>query len=450
MKPLQSGLRVLPRTALLIVAAVLALALLSACGSDDETTTASQTPSNPVSAPSVSMSFPTSLTGTPAAATSAGPSCDYPGARENDPLRNGYTMTKWLVGNVAGWLCITDFLSDLANQLGAAGLPVDGTFVDIPPDPADPGGPTGIAVTTGTTSTLELYFQGDTANPSVYLAWAGSGSDVQGRLVVLPYLMEPPPPGNLNADPEAPTHMRLDFTQSATQRSASMVMAFDPYDAFAANSWNNPWATGFRIDAVRTEADGSFDITGYIATHGQFDPGYRAVGTETPALVLKAVSDSTGKGASVATMADVGQGFIFTPNTTDGLGYFLYSKDDKFYFLADATAEWISKSVTTATFKGGLTNTTYSDANIDSFLGLSGTTASCKGGTDADCVTLLNAIFDAGASTFGTDLNDTSPEPSDGRQAELAALTALTQATPDSNAKGDWTGVFDLTFTPAP
>lgn len=79
-------------------------------------------------------------------------------------------------------------------------------------------------------------------------------------------------------------------------------------------------------------------------------------------------------------------------------------------------------------------------------MGLSGTgtTAGCRAGTDSDCITLLNAIFDMGA--YGQDTDSLIAEPSDSRQTALNAAVYLTQAQPDSHSAADWVGVFDRVY----
>ena len=80
------------------------------------------------------------------------------------------------------------------------------------------------------------------------------------------------------------------------------------------------------------------------------------------------------------------------------------------------------------------------------WLGIAGgTTAGCET-TPADCVTLLNAIFDQG--TYGADSDSGAPEPADWRRTSLDGATYLTQAYPDGDAS--WSGVFAMSFTPAP
>lgn len=435
--------------------------LLAGCGSGE----GSASPLQPgtLEAPALSMDFPTSLTG--AASASGGmsvsaplalsepmsggdPVCKFGGQDESDPLRNGYVMTRWLVANAAGWLCFTDFLSHITTILvNAHAVPTDGTVVAL--TPSKPGDPTGLSVTVaGAQVTLRLYFLGH-AQPGLFLSWVRSGGTTSGRLVVLAALVQNDPLVDLTVDAEAPTHARMDFAFGPVEKRASMSMAFDPYGEFNGTTWTwyNPWATGFRVDVMKTLATGRYDIRGIITTKDQFFTLYP--GVQTPVLKLAAVSNAAGSGASVASMLDVAVAFDLGGG--EALGYLLFDKEDRYYFDAAGLSEWIRKDATAAQWIGGLSHPSTPAATIDGWLTPmpAGTTAACEGssGPSTDCVTLLNAIFDTG--WFGMDLNDSGLEPADWRQTALNAAVAgyLTEATPDGYGD-DWTGVFGMSYTP--
>lgn len=450
--PVAAALR--PHSGRVLAVMLLGLALVLAGCAKKKATTAAP-------APSVTMDFPTSVAGT-ATATSAStldvrplassqPACHYAGADETDPLRNGYVMTRWLVGNTASWMCITDFLAQTVSTLLVAGaVPRNGSFVDL--TGGGGGGtnpPTGLSVLAANgQTTLQLYFHGSTTAPGVWLTWTGSGNTYSGRLLVYTANVDNDPSVDLSVDPTSPTHMRLDFDFSASTRTASMVMAYSPPAYPVSASWNNPWLDGFRLDATEAMADHSFVIKGYMGTKAHLDSNYAPLtsdSTTKPSVQLLAVSDSAGTGAAVSNVADIVLEFTF--DASNHLGYFLYTKNDRYYFTSSGGAEWIKKNVTAATYMpvNGWTNTSPSDANIDTALSLTaGTTAGCKSNTGTDCPDLLNAIFDMGV--YGADLNSSSPEPNDSRQTALNAATYLTQAQPDGHNATDWVGVFDLTY----
>ena len=380
---------------------------------------------------------------------SGDPVCHFAGQDEPDALRNGYVMTRWLVGTVAAWTCFSDFLGHIAVVLVNAGyIPPDGTVVAITDPNSKPDDPTAISVLrSGTQTTVELYFH-DNVDPGLFLSWDNGGGSLSGRLVVLTDHVSVDPSENLNIDAEAPTHLRVDFTRGGGVRTAKMFMAFDPYGQYNGSDWTwfNPWATGFRVDAEKTLGNGWFDIKGIIAAKAQPDSGYP--GPEKPQIKMATVSNWAGKGGSVARVVDAGLGLRIDPN--EFIGYFRYDKDDTYYFLANGTPEYVNKSVTSADYLAGTeAYTDYDDALVDTALSTiipAGTTGDCKAGVAGACVTFLDALFDLGP--WGYDSAVGIDPPVDNRSAALASPAFLTQTTPDDKAAGDWTDVFDLSFTP--
>ena len=97
-------------------------------------------PSDVVTAPSLSLGLPDSLTGGATSAPSgilvnaaviraagdSGSPCFYNGVEDDDILRNGYRMTKFMVSAMATWTCVTDQIIGLA-----ADLPNDGVIFQI-------------------------------------------------------------------------------------------------------------------------------------------------------------------------------------------------------------------------------------------------------------------------------------------------------------------------------
>lgn len=439
-----------------IASVALALVLAGCGGSSSSSSGGSGTV--PAFGPSLDLGLPEAVTGTETGSPlmanyvpqdmaqpmdSSDGNCQFAGQNENDPFRNGYTMTRFLSGTAASWICFTDFLNSAVAQLVFFGVvTTDGTLLDIS-DGSD--GPTGLSVVVaGSQKTIRLYFLGDTVNPGMYLSWIEAGAGVTGRLVVHAAEVLRDPAIDLSVDPEGPTHLRMDFDYNGTRKIASMYMAFDPDGVYSAPSWDNRWANGFRIDLVRQASDGSFGITGLITMYDQFDNNYG--GSELPNLAMRAVADAAGNGGSNATMSDVGLDLIF--DNPETLGEFLFTKDDNYFFTAAGLAEYINKSVTAATHHGGENFVVDSDgvdsaADVDSVLSTGTDYVDCVGGSDAECVSFLNALF-TGGGFFGVEVNYGSL-PSDGRPAAVSALTPPSYATPDANA-GDWSGVFNMVY----
>ena len=423
------------------------LLFLAACEDDDPEP--SKTP------PTTNMGFPQSLTGnetTPPALTSSvalyvanntdtrsangEPHCFFDGTGNDDPFRDGYNMTKFLVSAVAQWQCITDFLI-----IGFAALPIpaDGTFVEITPDPNDPDDNlTGIRITDNSSSqrTIELFVDGNTTTAGVYLTWNVGAGSTEGRLIVTSDVMDDP------SDPEAPDALRMDFATSGTTQTADMIISFPS---------TNPWAEAFRIDAVKTLADSSFVVRGIMSMKDQWDPTY--AGSAVPTLKMFGVSDSAGLGAAMAQFADIGTNFDLGGGLT--LGSYDFTVDDRYYFLADGTDEWIDKSVTSATYAGGSRTVTGgtvpSLSSIESTLGLAGGyfTSPCSAVAGMDCTALFTSIFVNGFG--GKDSNTVGPEPTDSRMAALDSGSFLANSCPGGagSCTFDDTDVFEQTFTPS-
>jgi len=129
------------------------------------------------------------------------------------------------------------------------------------------------------------------------------------------------------------------------------------------------------------------------------------------------------------------------------LGYYIHTKQDNYFFAADATSEWIDKTVTAASYKGGKTADSSTDSYLDSALGItSGTTNSCGLGTDTACVTMIQGIYTAGWS--GQEQNS-GADPADDRSTLVDAVTTddmLSSVYPSGATS--WDDVFEMTFTP--
>ncbi len=457
---------------LLLATAVIAGVTLAGCSSSSDKKKTDSAPAQqtiPPYGPTVSMSFPDSLTGGQVTTAGAGlvkplfgphpmagggPSCAFQGHGSGDPFQNGFKMTRFMVGMVASWQCIADSLMEMVSTAVFQGfVPTNGTIVNIA-DSSDPSGPTGIAVLADASGqkTVKLYFKGSTTSPALYLSWKVAPASTEGRLVLNITQMMGDPASDMSVDREGPTHMRMDFDQTGAAKSAQMYIAFDPYNDFPdPSSWNNPWATGFRVNASKALSDNTIQVHGIMGMQRQFDTAYGvAYPFDVPSLKMFAVALGSGSGAAHAVMADIG--LSFNIGGGESLGDFLFSKDDTYYFTATGLAEYINKSIASpATYKGGqliVSNSTPPDtaAQVDLFLSTGTSYQNCIAvapTTSADCATFLSALFNAGGG-WGFEVNS-GTEPSDARSAALPG-TMLTQVYPDGAL--DWTGVFDMTFAP--
>jgi len=472
-----------PLGAALLFGAVLALAvLLGSCSkSDTTTTTTSNTNATPTYGPAVSMGFPTSLTGAVSSAASVRgiarllsttqvsrpladevAHCDYDGQHESDFTANGHRMARFLVGTVASWLCFTDFIDRQVTLIVEAvptivNLATNGGIVDFCTDkPCTTGDVTGLRITEAQSGqfTVELFWDSPATTPGMYLSWLTTGSDTVGKLVVLSYAITPNP-SLAGGDAAAPTHMRLDFTISVAQRTAQMYMAFSPDGVGTVPNYDNPWADGFRIDAVKDRSTRNFQVGGIISVRHHifpdFESKYPAPTYPLPTLQMKAVTITGGAGAAQATMSDIGVLLNFPAPSY--LGDFQFTKDDLYYFGGDSSANYVNKTVSAATYLGNKSTTTpYDDAFINGALGLSSnqfTSCTSSPGTpdvsDQNCVDFLNALFGSGGGFF-TDVNSSASEPTDARHDNLLLVSPPASAWPDGST--DWSNVFDTSFTP--
>lgn len=400
------------------------------------------------SAPTTSMEFPQSLTGaevTPPALTrglmnpravhNGDIHCGFEGVAGDDPFRDGYNMTKFLVSAVATWQCFADSIIII---VAAIPFPTDGTFVEFDPDPSDPDGPTGIRVTDNSSNqrTIELFFNGNTTTAGVYLSWS-FGTNFEGKLILSSVVMNDPSDPGFDAD--EPNNLRMDFSNNGTTQTADMIISFPGA---------NLWAEAFRITAVKTLADDSFVVRGIMDMKGQWDPDY--AGTATPTLKMFGVSDSAGRGAARSEFADLGLDLDLTPSTT--LGSYNFTFNGRYYFLANGTSEWINKNVSSAEFADPLGDRTATPGEISFVEGAIGVPAyftnTCTATLGADCTALFATIFDDGLE--GRDQNTVGPEPTDSRKTALDAGAYLTTACPADAASCtfDDTDVFDQSFTP--
>ena len=437
------------------------LLLLTACGGADEAAD-SEDPGNNALAVSLDMELPASITGgsvaadgqetAPRAARSGtGAPCAFAGADEEDPFRNGYEMTKFMVSAVASWTCLADTLIELADA-----VPHDDTIHATDNDPAladyDADDPTHywISDDSETQTTIRFYYgydhdtpPGRDEAPQFFLSWDGSSQDdLEGRLIIDGTGIDPE-----GRDAEDPTWMRMDFTATHTRREVDTFMRFDE---------GNPWAEGFRIHLTKDLTAGPleqvFTATGLISMRAQFLP---AAGIdEVPDVHMFTVSDDFGNGAALAEFRQLALPLELNADTGNHLGNYLFDKDDIYYFDADMDWDWVSKQISAAVYRGGRTTEATGgtwlpfDPSLDMIgeeldLGFDYFTGELCADTDDDCLALLTAVFSDGFAD--QELNQGS-DPMDWRSEALATPVYLDSVYPNGS---DWSGAFDPVFSPA-
>ncbi len=371
--------------------------------------------------------------------------CFYNGVEDDDLFRNGYRMTKFMVSAVATWTCVTDVIIELAETIPQTGEIVEGDN-DLNAANYDADEPTHYSVTedSATQTTVRLYYGYDRAvpptsgdNEDFFISWnTAENGDVSGRLIVDGSAIDP-----MNRDPEDPIAMRIDFDYTEMAKTADMFLQFDS---------GNPWAEGFRIEVVRdltaSPLGQVFTARGLMAMNAQFMPVTGI--TEVPELRMYTVSDRLGEGAAIAEFVDISLPLEIDATTGDHLGNYLFDKTDIYFFDADQTSaepwDWVEKSITDSQYRGERNLVGVTTADIITWLGLP---LSYFAGNECnnigdDCTTLLNAIFTDG---FADQEQNQGADPMDWRSAAIVSPDYLTSVYPNGS---DWTGAFDLVFTP--
>jgi hypothetical protein len=442
-----------------LLAGAVSIALLSGCFNDKKED------SKPAARSSVtlSMELPDSLTGGRVAPVSAkmlaaaasGEPCAYRGSEDEDPFRNGYSMTRFMVSTEAAWTCIADLVMEITDA-----VPHDGAIHETEHDASapnhDPDDPTHYSVTddSDTQTTVRLYYgylrsAPPTANsaPGFFVSWNDRGDgDIEGRLVI---------DGLVIADPDRkrddPIAMRMDFNYTAEKKIGDMFLRFDD---------GNEWAEGLRIE-VTEDLDANplqqvFLARGLIEAKRQFVPTDGV--DDLPHFRMYTVADQLGEGAAIAEFVDVALPLELNANTGNHLGNYVFSKTDKYFFDADQNQEqawdWIYKTVTASEYRGSRTTPetggtwlpfdpsldmirTALELDDDYFTG-----SKCAVVGD-DCTVFLNAVILDGFA--GQEKNQGS-DPLDWRSSAIAAPIYLDTVYPNGV---DWSGAFDPVFVPS-
>ena len=444
-----------------LLVTLLLAGLLVACGSSS-----SGSSSEPADNFSVKMELPDSLTGGNSNSSrriagkiaevaergGSGEPCSYLGPEnEDDPFRNGYETTRFMISVMATWTCIADLLIDLA-----AVVPHDGIILETDNDSLSPGyesdEPTHYSVIddSGTQVTLRMYYGyprsappqvGD--NAQFYISWNKTGDEtVQGRMIVDARSIDAV--DRKNDDPDT---MRMDVDFTAQQRQADMYLRFDS---------GNRWAEGFRIQVTRDDTASPlgqvFTARGLIDMTGQFLP-LPGIG-EVPQVQFFTVSDLLGNGAAIEEIQDLSLPLIVNIFQNNHLGNYLFTKRDIYFFEDDQDWEYINKTVTDSQYRGAR-NTAMSGGSwlpfnpsldmIMAALALDSdyfTGSKCAQLND-DCNQLLNAVFVDG---FADQERNQGSDPMDWRSTALAGASYLDSVYPNGL---NWSGAFEQSFTPA-
>lgn len=450
----------IPKTPLLLAAALCGSLMLSGCLDQKK---AEEKPKTYGEAIELSLSLPDSLTGgrvtsaaprtIAAAAASAGDNqpCAFLGiGDDDDPFRNGYRMTRFMVSTISAWTCLTDVFMDVAVT-----VPHDGVIrqTENNRDAAnyDRDDPTHYSVSdaSATQTVIRLYYDYSRSAPPVassapglFVSWNKSSAGVvTGRMVVDALLIK----GD-DRDSKDPIAMRMDFTFDAEQKMADMFLRFDA---------GNEWAEGFRIqvthDLHANPLQTVYVARGLMDMKSQFLPVTGV--SEVPQLKMYTVSDRLGKGAAIAQLNDVGIGLELT--STNHLGNYLFDKTDTYFFQADKDWDYIHKTVTASQYRGGRTTPASGgswvlpfnpsldmiEQNMNLGTGYFADTCSVIGD---DCSALMNAIFADTDGFAGQEPNQGS-DPLDWRSTAIATPDYLTTVYPNGVS---WDGAFDPSYTP--
>ncbi len=446
-----------PKTPLLLAAALCGTLMLNGCAQkEDESKTYGE-------AIELSLNLPDSLTGgrttaasartMAAAAASANNSqpCGFIGVGDDDdPFKNGYRMTRFMVSAISGWTCLADVFMDVAVT-----VPHDGVIhaTDNNRDAAnyERDDPTHYSVSdaSATQTVVRLYYDFSrnappiaSSAPGFFVSWNKSAASVvTGRMVVDALLIN----GN-DRDPKDPIALRMDFTFDGDQKVADMFLRFDA---------GNEWAEGFRIqvtnDLKANPLQTVYVARGLMDMKRQFLPVTGV--SELPQLKMYTVADRLGKGAAVGRLVNVGIGLEL--NSTNHLGNYIFDKTDTYFFKADKDWNYINKLVTASAYRGGRTTPASGGTWISPFnpsldqieqeFGLGpnyfANTCAIVGNS---CNTLLNAVFARDGGFAGQEPNQGS-DPLDWRSTAIASPDYLTTVYPNGVS---WDGAFETSYTP--
>lgn len=444
-----------------LLASVMALGL-SACvdlKEDEETKGADH------SAIKTSMDLPDSMTGGNSGTsnartialsthTASDKPCFYDHKEHEDPFRNGFKMTRFMVSAVATWSCVTDTVIEIVDFVPHDGV-IYPTEHDASAEDFDRDEPTHYSVTddSDTQTTVRLYYgylrdnpPTENDDPSFFVSWdKTSETDLSGRLVIDALGIH-----SNRENHEDPVQMRMDFVHSENQKLAEMFIRFDD---------GNAWADGLRIevteDLLANPLNEVFLARGLMAMKAQFRPADGI--EELPLLRMYTVSDQLGEGAAIAEFVNASLPLLMNENTGNHLGNYIFDKTDIYFFDADQSAEnawdYIYKTVTGGEYRGGRTTPETGgtwipfDPSLDMIktalvLDESYFTGSACANVGDDCIDLMNAIFMDG---FAFQEPNQGEDPLDWRSDAIAEPVYLDTVFPNGL---NWDGAFDPVYNP--
>lgn len=380
-----------------------------------------------------------------------GEPCSFAGHEdEDDPFRNGYETSRFLISTMATWTCVADLLIDLAAVLEHNGSILE-TDNDTLATDYEADEPTHYSITdiSDTQVTVRMYYAYSRAIPPLptdlsqfYISWDETSEDiVEGKMII-----------DISAIDQDETNeddlsmMRMDFDFDLDQRSADMFLQFED---------DNIWADGFRIQITKdlnaSPLGQVFTARGLIEMTGQFFPV--AGISETPDIQFFTVADLLGNGATIEEVQDFSLPLLLNFFLDNHLGDYLFTKRDEYFFEADMDWEYINKEISSSEYRGSRNTPATGgswlpfDPSIDMIntaLSLPSSYFSagqCENIGD-DCNDFLNAVFVNG---FSDQEQNQGTDPMDWRSSALDNADYLSSVHPNGI---NWDGAFDQTFTP--
>lgn len=380
-----------------------------------------------------------------------GEPCSFMGhENKDDPFRNGYETSRFLISTMATWTCVADLLIDLAGFVEHDGV-IRETDNDTAAPDYEADDPTHYSITDSSDSqvTVLMYYGYSRAVPPLptdpsqfYISWdQASEGMIEGKMIIDISVIEPE-----SDNEDGLAMMRMDFDFDQDQRSADMFLRFDD---------DNIWADGFRIQITRdlnaNPLEQVFTARGLIEMAGQF---FTVAGiSETPDIQLYTVADLLGNGATIEEVQDFSLPLLLNFFLNNHLGDYLFTKRDVYYFEDDQDWDYINKTISSSEYRGSrntpVTGGTWLPFNpsidmINTALSLPAgyfSAGQCENIGD-DCNALLNAVFENG---FSDQEQNQGTNPMDWRSVALDNADYLTSVYPNGI---DWDGAFDQTFTP--
>ncbi len=381
----------------------------------------------------------------------SGEPCSFIGHEDkDDPFRNGYETSRFLISTMATWTCIADLLIDLAAVVEHDGSIVETDNDTLAPD-YEADDPTHYSITdiSDTQVTIGMYYGFSRAVPPLptdppqfYISWNETSQDVvEGKLIIDISVID----DNVDEEDDL-SMMRMDFDFDENQRSADMFLQFGE---------DNAWADGFRIritkDLNASPLGQVFTAQGLIEMTGQFFPVAGIV--ETPRIQFYTVADLLGNGATIQQVEDFSLPFLINFFRNNHLGDYLFSKRDVYFFEADQDWEYIDKRISASEYRGSR-NTPETGGSWIPFnpsLDMINTALSlptdyfsngqCENVGD-NCNDFLNAVFVDG---FSDQEKNQGEDPLDWRSTALDNADYLPSIYPNGI---NWDGAFDQSFTP--